>query len=348
MNKRRLLQSLLAASALALGGTSRTGATSLIPLKFQYDWKFEGPSALYLHPAAKGFFKEAGLDVSIDSGSGAAATVGRVASGAYDLGVADVSALMEFIGNNPGAPRPVVVMMIQNNSQAAILALKKSAIFKPSDLSGRRLGAPLFDSARRTFPIFARANGIQNVQWVAMDMALRETLLVRGEVDAVAAFGVTSLLNIEARGIRLSDVTVLPYRDWGAKLYGNAVIASPSLIRNHPQALHAFLAALVRGIVEVVADPAKAIASVRVRDGLLDPALETRRLKMLLDSVVLSADARSEGFGRVSEPRLALMASEISDVFKTKTRIDAHEIWNDRFLPSAGDLDRVFRAAHRT
>ena len=61
-------------------------------IKFQLDWRFEGPAALFLHPAAKGYFKAAGLDVTIDAGNGSGGTVTRVASGAYDMGFADLAA----------------------------------------------------------------------------------------------------------------------------------------------------------------------------------------------------------------------------------------------------------------
>ena len=41
-------------------------------IRFQLDWRFEGPSAPFLMAAEKGYFAEEGLDVQIDSGSGSA------------------------------------------------------------------------------------------------------------------------------------------------------------------------------------------------------------------------------------------------------------------------------------
>jgi NitT/TauT family transport system substrate-binding protein len=201
-------------------------------IKFQLDWRFEGPAALFLHPAAKGYFKDAGLDVTIDSGNGSGGTVTRVASGTYDMGFADMAALMEFHANNPDAPnKPVAVMMVYNNTPAAVLALKKSGITKPADLNGKKLGAPVFDAGRKAFPIFEKANNVSNVAWTSMDPPLRETMLVRGDIDAITGFSFTSLLNLEARGVKAEDVVIMPYADYGVKLYGNAIIASPKLIR---------------------------------------------------------------------------------------------------------------------
>lgn len=331
---------LTAALTLSLASLSPALQAQTTPIKFQLDWRFEGPSALFLEPVAKGYFKDAKLDVSIDSGNGSGGAVTRVASGAYEMGFADLAALMEFHANNPDAPnKPVAVMMVYNNTPAAVLALKKSGITTVAALNGKKLGAPVFDAGRRGFPIFAKANNISGVNWISMDPPLRETMLVRGDVDAITGFSFTSLLNLEVRGVKASDVVVFPYADYGVKLYGNAIIASPKLIKEHPEVVKAFLRAFVRGAKEVMANPDAAVAYIKQRDGLINEALEKRRLRMTIDAVIASPDARAEGFGQVVAPRLALMASQLSDAYGTKTRIDPSAVWNGSFLPSAAELN---------
>lgn len=334
MQKRLFLHAVLALSACA----GLAPAHAATPLKFQLDWRFEGPAAFFLQPAAKGYFKEAGLDVAIDAGSGSGGVVQRVASGAYDMGFADLAALMEFQANNPDVPnQPVAVMMVYNNTPASVMALKKSGIARPADLTGKKLGAPVFDAGRRGFALFAKANQVGAVQWTAMDPPLRETMLVRGDVDAITGFTFTSLLNLEARGVKAADITVMPFADYGVKLYGNAIIASPRLIKENPAAVKAFLQAFTRGAREVMADPGAAIAYVKERDGIVNTQLETRRLQLAIATVVNTPDARAEGFGQIAPTRLALMASQVSDVYGTKTRVKPEAVWNGSFLPTAAE-----------
>lgn len=342
MIKRTFIKTTL---GLALAASFGAASAQTTPLKFQLDWRFEGPAAFFLVPAAKGYFKDAKLDVTVDAGNGSGGAVNRVASGAYDMGFADLAALMEFHANNPDAPnKPVAVMMVYNNTPASVMALKKSGIKTPADLNGKKLGAPVFDAGRKAFPVFEKANNVSNVQWVSMDPPLRETMLVRGDVDAITGFTFTSLLNIEARGVKADDVVVMQYPDYGVKLYGNAIIASPKMIKENPEAIKAFLVAFTKGAKDVIADPAKAIDSVKARDGIINTQLETRRLQLAIDTVINSADARAEGFGQVKAPRLSLMASQVSDAYKTKSRVDANAVWNGSFLPTAKELDILPKA----
>jgi NitT/TauT family transport system substrate-binding protein len=337
MTKRLFLKLATALAATAAMGAAHAQNT---PIKFQLDWRFEGPAALFLTPAAKGYFKDAKLDVVVDAGNGSGGTVTRVASGAYDMGFADLAALMEFHANNPDAPnKPVAVMMVYNDTPASVMALKKSGIKTVADLNGKKLGAPVFDAGRRAFPIFAKANNITGVQWTAMDPPLRETMLVRGDVDAITGFTFTSLLNLEARGIKAEDVTVLPYPANGVKLYGNVIIASPKMIKENPAAVKAFLVAFAKGAKDTIADPAAAIAHVKARDGIINVALETRRLQLAIDTVINSPNARAEGFGEINGPRLSLMASQVSDAFNTKTRVNPDAVWNGTLLPSKAELN---------
>ncbi|GAA5235510.1 ABC transporter substrate-binding protein [Verticiella sediminum] len=330
------VSSVLAGTCLAVAAQAQT------PIKFQLDWRFEGPAALFTHPAAQGYFKEAGLDVTVDSGSGSAASISRVASGSYEMGFADMAALMEFHANNPEIPnKPVAVMVVYNNTPAAVLSLRKAGIATPKELAGRKLGAPVFDAGRRAFPLFAAANEVGEVSWTSMDPPLRETMLMRGDVDAITGFSFTSLLSLETRGVKTEDINVFAYPDYGVKLYGNVIIASPKLIEENPAAVTAFLGALAKGAGEVVRDPEAAIGSVKARDGLIDLSLELRRLKLALDSVVVSDDARKDGFGRVDPERLALMGRQVSDTYATKTPVDVAAVWNGGLLPEASVLDAV-------
>jgi NitT/TauT family transport system substrate-binding protein len=335
---KRTLTALVAALALSTAATAQE-----TKIKFQLDWRFEGPAALFLIGNAKGQYKAEKLDVTVDTGNGSGNAVNRVASGTYDMGFADTAALMEFHANNPDAKnKPVAVMMVYNTTPAAVLALKKSGIKTAADLKGKKMGAPVFDAGRRGFPIFVKANGLgdpASFNWQSMDPPLRETMLARGDIDAITGFSFTSQLNLEARGVKAEDIVVLPFAANGVKLYGNAIIASPEFLAKNPEAVKAFLRAFAKGTKEVLANPEAGVDVIKARDALIDTKLETRRLKMAIADVIKTDFAKAEGFGNINPGRLSLMASQVSDAYNTKTRVNVKDIWNGSFLPSKAELD---------
>ena len=96
----------------------------------------------------------------------------------------------------------------------------------------------------------------------------------------------------------------------------------------------------------VIQDPKAATAVVKERDGIVNAELEERRLRLAIDSAIATPDAKAEGFGAVSGPRLALMASQVADAYATKGRINPDAVWNGGFLPAAAARD-IFGAASK-
>ena len=330
---------LAALCGFVLCATVATNAAAQTAIKFSLDWRYEGPSAVVLLTAAKGYFKQEGLDVSIDTAPGSSAAVQRLATGTHDIGFADLSALVEYLSKNPNSPKLQAVYVLMEQTPAVAVALKKSGIKTPADFAGKTIGAPIFDAGRKAWPLFARAQNIdtRNITWKNVDPALRETLLAKGELDAITGFYYSALLSLNARGIKDEDIVIFKYADYGVKLYGNMVMASPKLISENPQAVAKFLKALNRGIKDTIANPDAAIAYVKERDALIDVALETRRLKYFLDLFVATPGAKAAGLGTVDMARLASNVQQISSAFELTNPVSAETLFNASFLPPLAD-----------
>lgn len=328
------IKSCLSLAIAALLGSAAVQAENT-PINFQLDWRFEGPAAPFLMAVERGYFADEGLDVQVDSGSGSAGAINRVASGAYEMGFGDLNALVEFLAENPDGPGIQGVYVVYDGTPAAVFGRKDRGIESPEDLAGKTLAAPSFDTGYRAWDLFAAANGLEAdaVEWQNVDPSLRETLLARGDVDAITGFYFTSLLNLEGRDMSEDELTIMPFGDYGVPLYGNAIIAQEAFAEENPEAVKGFLRAFNRALEETIEDPEAAIEYVKQRDQLIDVELETRRLKLAIEGSIDTEDARANGVGAVDEARLRESIQLVADAYDLASVPEPEQVFNDAYLP---------------
>ncbi len=170
-----------------------------------------------------------------------------------------------------------------------------------------------------------------------MDPALRETMLVQGQVDFISGHYFSSMLDLKSKGVAEEDIKFFLYADYGMDFYGNAVIASGNFIAEHPEAVAGFLRATVRGWKDVIADPEGAIEIVAKSDPLIDKALERERLQLALDTNVLTPYVRKNGIGDVVEDRLRNAIAQLAIAYGLKSTPQPTDVWTSEFLPPAKD-----------
>jgi NitT/TauT family transport system substrate-binding protein len=116
------LRALIACIALIALSTTAMQAQTATNLRFVLDWAFQGQQAVFTMPIDDGTFRRLCLNVTVDRGVGSGDTVVKVASGAYDLGVADLYSMVRFNGQNPGQ-QLIAVMIVDDKSALGIETL---------------------------------------------------------------------------------------------------------------------------------------------------------------------------------------------------------------------------------
>ncbi|MCB5174453.1 ABC transporter substrate-binding protein [Microvirga lenta] len=328
------IRGVVAGAAMLLGSVAAQAQT---PVRFTLDWRWEGPAAPFAVALEKGYFKEEGLDVTIDPAAGSREPISRVASGTYDAGFGDINSLVRFRDENPDSGIKAVMMMY-DRPPFAIIGRKSRGITKDiSSLQGRTFGAPAADGAYAQWPIFKSVNNIDDssMKFENVGFPVREPMLAQGEVDAVFGFAMSSYINLKSRGVPADDIVVLPMSEYGVDLYGNAVIVSEKFAKEKPEAVKGLLRAIMKGVQDTIKDPAAAVEAVLKRNDVAKKDVELERLKMVLDQNMITPWVKENGFGGIDKERFAKSLDQIGLTFNYKQKPKAEDIFTDEFLPPA-------------
>ncbi|MCF8476149.1 MAG: ABC transporter substrate-binding protein [Pseudolabrys sp.] len=331
--------SVILAAPLAIGAHITGAKAAETIMKFSLDFKFEGPSAPFLVPLDKGYYKAEGLNVTIDSAAGSLEPITRVASGTYDMGFGDINSLIKFRDANPTVPLKAV-FMVYNKPPFAIIGRKSRGVSTPKDLEGKKLGAPAPDGAYAQWPIFVEANGIDasKVTIENVGFPVREPMLAAGQVDAITGFSFSSFINLKDKGVAVDDITVLLMADYGVNLYGNAIIVNPKFAAEHPDAVKGFLRAYLKGLKETVKSPATAVDSVLKRNDIAKKATELERLQMAIRDNIVTPEVKANGYGAIDNARFTKAIDQIGLTYKWKNdKPTPDDVFDTSFLPSAAD-----------
>ena len=318
-------------AATAVLAVASVPVSAQTPVKFTLDWVFQGPTSPFLVALEKGYYKAEGLDVTMDPGQGSAGAVQRVATGAYQIGFADVNSTIEYNAKNPGK-EVLCVFMAYDFAPFGVYALKKSGIKGPKDLEGKKLGAPVFDASFRLFPAFAKKTGIAKWEHVNLTPQLREQSLVQGSVDFISGHYFSSMLDLKARGVKFDDIVAMRYVDFGMDLYANGIIVSPEMMKNE-KVVKGFIAATMKGWKDVIADNKAGIAAAKKKDPLIDEALETERLQISLNTNILTPYVKANGMGDVDPARFASSVKTVSEAFGLPAAPAPDKVFTNAFLP---------------
>jgi NitT/TauT family transport system substrate-binding protein len=327
----------LMTAAATLGATLLLGSTAMAQtaVKFTLDWKFEGPAAGFFLALDKGYFKEQGLDVTIDTGNGSVEAIPRVASGAYQMGFGDINSVIKFLDEDP-TQKVKAVMMVYEKPVFSIVGRKSLGITDdPKSVEGKKLGAPPPDGAFAQWAAFKAAAGIDDsaITIENVGFPVREPMLAKGDVDAVFGFAFSVILNLKAQGVQADDIVPILFADHGLNLYGNSVLVNEDFAAANPDAVKGFLKALARGFAEAVADPAAGVAAVIAHNETLDPAIELERLEMANAMNIRTPYVVENGFGDVDMARLDASIETLKTSMGLKGAVTGADVFDAQYLP---------------
>lgn len=206
-----------------------------------------------------GYYADAGLNVTIQPGTGSINTATQVASGQSPLGYSDAPSVFGVI--NGGAALDIVSPIFQRNV-FVVISKKGANITSVKDLAGKKVGVQPGTALATLLNAVLQANGVDpsSISPVNVEPSALVGALLNGTVDAILGGADAQPPLLRAQGV---DINELYYYKNGVPTIGFTIIANPDYAKQHPDVVKAFVDASLRGWAAARDDTQAAAAAVK-------------------------------------------------------------------------------------
>lgn len=209
----------------------------LTPVRLQLKWKHQFQFAGYYAAKAKGYYRDAGLDVSFLEVPDTIEPAQQVLQGKAEFGVSNSDLVLLRGRGNP----VVALAAIYQHSPLILLALEKSGINNVHQLAGKRV---MLEAHSQELVAYLMKEGIDPDQLIPVSYSFDPLKLLQGKADAMSAYSTDEPFFLQKAGIPYLEFNP---RAGGIDFYGDTLFTTKAIIRDHPQQVKAFLDASLLG-----------------------------------------------------------------------------------------------------
>lgn len=239
--------------------SSSSGSKNLDKITYVTAFGAFGRDAFAWVAKDKGYFKDAGIDVTVQKGAAGDANLTALASGKAQF----VS--LDFTGATISAGKKTftdwrAIAAVQQQTLVSVMSLPGKGISQPRDLAHKKIAAAAGSVNQKLFPAYAKLAGFDasSVTFVNSQPTQLNALLVGGQVDALSTFLLSQDGLKKAAGGKTP--VVLPYSNYLTDLFGNVIVATPELMQKNPDLVKRFRDALLKGLKYSIDHPDEAAA----------------------------------------------------------------------------------------
>jgi NitT/TauT family transport system substrate-binding protein len=337
ISRRRAIKTAIAASGAMLlpGGFHRARAqNALKQVSMALDWVYQGPNVGFMLAQDKGYYREAGLDVTINPGKGSVSTAQLIASKVAQFGFADGYVVGNGVAKGMGIK---AIGGIFRRNPAAVVVLADSGINSPKDLEGKSVAITAGSAQFQQWPAFAKGAGLDTskIEVVNIDPAGVGVALVTGRVPAIAGFAQGYVPSVEARSKK--ETRIFWYADYGVRVVSNNIIVQDDLLKSDPELVRAFVVASIKGFLYGRAHPDEAVATVRKYLETADPAITRREMELSWKTWV-TPNTQGKSLGWSADQDWVETVNVLKQYGGVTTPLSPEMLYTNDFVPSGAEF----------
>jgi len=246
MKRRTFAASLLAAAALGVIAPADAQTTKF---PFRLNWTLYGEHAPFFVARDKGFYREEGLEVEIQEGSGSTTVAQLVANSTSPVAYVDAATMMRGVG--AGMPIKAVGVTLQQSPMAFIYRADAARPTKISEIKGSRIAITAGDASLAIFTAFMGKLGmkLEDVQMITVsNPAAKEQAVLAKQADALLGYFMDQGPRMQLQtGVKMGWTRL--YDMAGVTTLSSAIIANNDWMKDakNQDMLRRFLRASQRG-----------------------------------------------------------------------------------------------------
>ena len=296
--------------------------TKLDPVTLQLNWFPEAEHGGYYAALVKGYYRQAGLDVTIQPGGGNTPVVQEVALGRAQFGVANADDILFARAQDAHV---VAVMAPLQTSPRCLIVHEKAGIKNFDDLHDLTLavkpGAAFADYLRLKAPL-------KNVQIVPYTGSVQQFL--RDEHYAQQGYVFSEPYVARENG---GDPQVLMLADLGFNPYTSLLFTTNKRLDTQPDLVRRMVAASIRGWADYLENP----ASTNQRIHELNPEMDLPALAYgatAIRPLVETVESGTRGIGRMELERWQSLERQLVETGQLKPdKVVPQDAFSAQFLP---------------
>ncbi len=313
---------MLLTGLLATGGASSAAAKAPVKVTVQLAWLMNDESAGIAAAVKQGFYRQAGLDVTVKAGGPSVDPVVNVASGQAQFGVANSSGDL-MLAAAQGIPVKAVAATYQKHP-FAFFYLPGTGITRPADLRGKKIGIQA--TARYLLEAFLFKVGVPLKDVTVVTIGSNLVPLAEHQVAAASAW----VINAGQTAAVPRAKYFLTY-NYGLEFTGMVLFTTSKEIATRPAVVKAFVHASMQGWAWAMSHPKLAVRDVMdMASGLSEPM----EYKTLLTSIPLIRDAvtRKQGLGYMLPSAWEQGEHILVDTHQLKKMLPIDRFFTNRFI----------------
>jgi NitT/TauT family transport system substrate-binding protein len=324
----RIFAAALAALLALAAPLAPAGAADKLALKL--DWSVYGPHAPFFLGLVKGFYRDEGIDLTINEGNSSGNVVRLVGAGTDPLAFIDMGTMA--IGASNGMPIQAVFGVHQRNPMV-IISRADAPVKTPKELEGMVIAMAPSESTALRYPALLARNHVDagKISVINPAVGAKNALLLQKRTDAVTGVSYFALPFFKLHGM---DVTSFSYADHGVTALEDGIVVNTDWAKDHADLLRRFLKASVKAWTLAKQDPAGAVdAILSVRpDRKADRELLLQQLTIGL-TLLQSPNTAGMPLGQMSQKDWEAMIDVMGSTGLIKTKLPVERYYTNDYNP---------------